>query len=584
MRFSPTKILQGLLCTTPVLVLALAACGGGGGGSTPAAPPVASYSVGGAVSGVSGSSSVLVLRNNGGDDLSVASGVTSFVFGTKVVSGNSYNITVLTNPSNRRCTVAPAVASGVIASNVTNANVTCVPAFTIGGGISGLTSNGLVLQNNFDDNFLASSGVSGFTFSTPVADGGSYSVTVLTQPNTPARLICNLTGATGSNLGGNVNSVSISCGAVPSPVADRFAYTANFGGNSLSAYAIVAASGVLSASSTVGSAGNGPSSVAADAASHVYATNLVSNTISGFSITDTSGNLTQISDIDAGTPGIQGVIPTGPTPVAITIHPSGKFAYVVNSGGGSSAADANSVSAYSIDANGALARIDTDAKAGTQYFIPTRVTPNSIAIDPAGAHAYVTNGSSNNVTVYNIDATSGTLAEIQTIAAGTTPYSIAIDPAGAFAYVTSWNTNLVWIFSITNSDGTLINTGNNVSTGNGPRAVAIHPSGKFAYVVNSGSGDISAYNISPVTGALVQIDCSNSGTGCNTLLIYPQNFLAGAQPISIAIDSSGQYAYVANKGDNTVSAYNINASTGVLTSLSTPTSTGLQPSSVITVR
>ena len=46
---------------------------------------------------------------------------------------------------------------------------------------------------------------------------------------------------------------------------------------------------------------------------------------------------------------IQSSIATGPTPVAIKIHPSGKFAYVVNSGTGS-AADANSVSAYSIDA------------------------------------------------------------------------------------------------------------------------------------------------------------------------------------------------------------------------------------------
>ena len=171
MRFSPTKLLHGLLCTTPILVLTLAACGGGGGGgsTTPTAPLAAAYTVGGAVSGVTATG--LVLRNNGGNDLPVASGARSYTFGTSVVAGASYNVTVLTNPSNLLCSVAN--ASGTMpAYNVTNANVTCVPAYTIGGTISGLTSSGLVLQNNVGDNLLVPASATTFTFSTPVAAGG----------------------------------------------------------------------------------------------------------------------------------------------------------------------------------------------------------------------------------------------------------------------------------------------------------------------------------------------------------------------------------------------------------------------------
>ncbi len=48
MRFSPTKLLQGLLCSTPILVLALAACGGGGGGGGSSGTPAAAYTLGGA--------------------------------------------------------------------------------------------------------------------------------------------------------------------------------------------------------------------------------------------------------------------------------------------------------------------------------------------------------------------------------------------------------------------------------------------------------------------------------------------------------------------------------------------------------
>ena len=583
MRFSPTQLLQGLLCSTPLLVLALAACGGGGGGSTPTAPMVSSYTLGGAVSGVSGSG--LVLRNNGGDDKSISSVDATYTFGTSVVAGKSYNVTVLTNPSNQVCSVVNA-SNTMPTSNVINANVTCVPAYTIGGAtISGLTSSGLVLQNNGGDNLLVPANATAFIFSTPVAASGSYSVTVLSQPNTPARLFCTLANASGSSLSANVTNVSISCG-LASPAPDRFAYTANFSDNTLSAYAIDAASGVLSPK--VGqSTGNGPSAVAADAASHVYATKQSTNTISAFNITDAFGNLSMFSDVDAGTAGNQSSIPTGPTPVAIVIHPSGKFAYVVNSGSGA-AADANSVSAYSIDATtGALARIDTNgAIGGTQYFIPTRVTPVSIAIDPAGAHAYVTNFDSGSITVYNIDPTSGALAEIQTVATGTDPYSIAIDPAGAYAYVTSWNTDKVYIFQIVAGGMLSTSAPVTVATGTGPRAIAIDSSGTHAYVVNSSSGDISVYTFGS-SGALNQIDCTAllSSIGCNSGS-NSQNFLAGASPISIAIDSSGQYAYVANNANssngNSVWAYSI-AGSGALTKLGS-SSTGLGPKAVTTVR
>ena len=65
-----------------LISLSLMACGGGGGTTTSSAPPPSSFKIGGTISGLSGSG--LVLQNNGGDNLSVSAGATSFTFATAV--------------------------------------------------------------------------------------------------------------------------------------------------------------------------------------------------------------------------------------------------------------------------------------------------------------------------------------------------------------------------------------------------------------------------------------------------------------------------------------------------------------------
>jgi len=81
---------------------------------------VATYTVGGTVSGLSGT---VVLQDNGGDDLSVsASG--AFTFGTGLTAGSGYNVTVKTNPAGQTCSVAN--GSGTTGSSgVTDVAVTC---------------------------------------------------------------------------------------------------------------------------------------------------------------------------------------------------------------------------------------------------------------------------------------------------------------------------------------------------------------------------------------------------------------------------------------------------------------------------
>ena len=65
----------------------------------------------------------------------------------------------------------------------------------------------------------------------------------------------------------------------------------------------------------------------------------------------------------------------------------------------------------------------------------TGVSPRSVVVDPTGKFAYVANSGSNNVSMYTIDATTGAFTSIGLMAAGANPASVAVDPSGKFAYV-----------------------------------------------------------------------------------------------------------------------------------------------------
>jgi N-acetylneuraminic acid mutarotase len=183
------------------------ACGGGNSGGN-GTPPPANYTIGGTVSGLSGSG--LVLQNNGGNNLSVSANG-PFTFTATVASGAAYAVTVLTQPTSPAQTCTVTNGSGTAPANVTTVQVACtniVSTYTIGGTVSGLSGAGLVLQNNGGNN-LSISASGPFTFTTPIASGATYTVTVLTQPSGPAQT-CTVTNGSGTATT-NVTTVQVTC-------------------------------------------------------------------------------------------------------------------------------------------------------------------------------------------------------------------------------------------------------------------------------------------------------------------------------------------------------------------------------------
>lgn len=427
------------------------------------------------------------------------------------------------------------------------------PTFTVGGTVSGLTGTGLTLALAGGGGLAVSLPVNSngaFTFTTGLATGASYTVTVATQPANPSQ-VCRVAGGTGAIAAANVTSVSVTCG-----FAGRFAYVANNGLNnieSVSAYSINSTTGLLTA--VAGSpfdAGHTPISVAVRPdGKFLYVVNPVGmpqdGALSVFSINNTTGVLTELanSPFTTSTPLFQ-----------IAIESTGKFAFIPNF-------TAPSVSAFSLDATTG---------------VPTPVNgspfgcvggPVAIAVDPNSKFVYAGTqggGPNNNgaICAYTMDSTTGALSQVlgSPFPGGTgVVRSLAVDPTGTFLFAAV--SDGVSVFRIGASGALTVVGGSPFAAGANPENVAVDPAGKFVYVGNNSLGShslIFGFAIDAATGSLTQIGGSP--------------FPSGDTPVFIAIDPSGDFAYVANIDSNAITVYAVNTTTGALTSTGSPIPNG----------
>ncbi len=169
------------------------------------------FTVGGSISGLAGSR--LQLRLNNQPPLDVPAGATTFTFPTLLQSGASYVVEVTRDPSDpaQDCRVAPATQTGVVlGANVTNVAVTCTTdSFRIGGSVSGLQGDGLVLRKN-DGETLAIASNGSFFFERTQASGSTYEVTVQTPPTNPSQT-CTIASGRGTVGSGDVRNVRVTC-------------------------------------------------------------------------------------------------------------------------------------------------------------------------------------------------------------------------------------------------------------------------------------------------------------------------------------------------------------------------------------
>jgi 6-phosphogluconolactonase len=186
--------------------------------------------------------------------------------------------------------------------------------------------------------------------------------------------------------------------------AGDFVYVVNNGGNSVSGYTLNQTTGALTSTGPAAGAGTMPVAMAINSSGEfAYVTNLGDTDpghVVAFSINQDSGVLSPIAAYDADV-----------SPYSLAITPNDKFIYCANSG-------SNTISAYSINqSTGALTALGDPIEVG--------VDPRSITVDPSGGYLLVAHAGENTLTSYAINATTGALTQAGSISTGNIPVSVA---------------------------------------------------------------------------------------------------------------------------------------------------------------
>jgi 6-phosphogluconolactonase (cycloisomerase 2 family) len=512
----------------------------------------ATYTIGGTVTGLSGSG--LVLQNNGGDNLSVSANGT-FTFAAGLPGGAGYAVTVSTQPSGpaQTCHVLRNGSGTMTSTNVTDVVVDCrAPRFAY--------------VTNFTDNTI-----SGYVMD-PVSGRLRHNGYVL-SPDTGARAV----------------------GVDP---AGKFAYVVSFYSYTIRAYSINATTGALTFVNSL-STGANPIAVTVDpSGKFVYVANGNGTTdgVSAYSINSGTGALTSVGSYQAGT-----------GPISVTVNPTGQYLYVANQ----NPSGTGSVSVFSINTStGALTAVDADGvTAGTQATIAASQWPQTVTLDPSGRFAYVPNFGTADVSVYGVSAVDGSLTPVGSAVStgGSGAVALAIDASGRYAYAANQFSDSVSVFSINTStgaltavdaDGVTAGTQATIAAGSQPLAVSIDMTGRYVYTTNYGDGTVSVYAINASNGALtpgrkmaarnapIAMAMANGATAVSysPAYVYTANynggtagnvsgfsvgngsgaltgvsgspFASGALTMGIATDPAGARAYIANAG-STITGFSI---------------------------
>jgi 6-phosphogluconolactonase (cycloisomerase 2 family) len=148
------------------------------------------------------------------------------------------------------------------------------------------------------------------------------------------------------------------------------------------------------------------------------------------------------------------------------VHPSGKFLYVTDVPPASN----GNVLAYSIDGTtGALAPLT-----GSPFAVGPQ--PLAVSIEPQGKFAYVSLIGGPTIAGLTINSTSGALTQMAASPfPAQNPLGVGIDFSGKFLYVSNPNLNSVGAYTIDGTTGALTAIGSPTAAGTGPIGIAVSP-------------------------------------------------------------------------------------------------------------
>jgi 6-phosphogluconolactonase (cycloisomerase 2 family) len=245
----------------------------------------------------------------------------------------------------------------------------------------------------------------------------------------------------------------------------------------------------------------------------------------------TSGRIT-------GTGTITGVT----NPSYLAPHPDGRTLYAV------AEQDAGAVTAVRLSDRKVLGSRSTGG-AG----------PCHLSVHPGGRWLLSANYGSGSVAVHPIDS-SGALGERRDVVTHSTPapgpgqegphaHQFLTSPDGGHVLAVDLGTDTVYSYRLNERTGALTEVSRaRTRAGAGPRHLTFHPGGRYAYLANEADNTVVVCSYDRRTGRLSVGAPQSTGTGAGTN--YPAQFL---------VTANGAYAYLANRGHNSLTRYAVEA-------------------------
>ena len=242
----------------------------------------------------------------------------------------------------------------------------------------------------------------------------------------------------------------------------------------------------------------------------------------------------------------------------VSVHPSGKFLLTAQYGGGSTAL-------FPIRPDGSVGkRAQLFDHEGGSRVVPGRQEESHAhwtGYSADGRFAFVPDLGLDKIVIYRVDADQPSIefhGYAESVPGGG-PRHMKFSPDGRFIYLLNELSLSVTTFDYDPVNGTakrltttpaLSEDVKSREAFNSASEILVHPGGMFVYSANRGNDSVTVYRANPTTGELTVTE------------VEP---IRGSWPRNIGMDSSGKWLLAAGAQSNTVSVFEIDRETGELT-------------------
>ncbi|KUN23678.1 6-phosphogluconolactonase [Streptomyces antibioticus] len=229
-------------------------------------------------------------------------------------------------------------------------------------------------------------------------------------------------------------------------------------------------------------------------------------------------------------------------PSYLALHPDGRTLYAVNE------REKGAVTAVRLSDRAVLGSRSTGGGA-----------PCHLSVHPGGRWLLSANYEDGSVAVHPLDA-SGAIGERADLVTHSSPepgpgqegphaHQFVTSPDGGHLLAVDLGTDTVYTYRLDERSGQLTQVAQaRTRPGAGPRHLTFHPGGRYAYLANEADNTVAVCAYDVGTGRLTIGGAQSTGTGSGT-----------SYPAQLVVTPDGRYAYLANRGHNSLTRYAVEA-------------------------